>query len=90
VGVAELLVSHDRPASPPIEFGSPEGYDQPLVIDATEGLAAEIVLSCPEDIRGIAIKPDGRLLVTLLAGMAEVDLEAESARWVQGCTHTGR
>jgi hypothetical protein len=90
VGVAELLASHDRPARPPIEFGAPEGYDQPLVMDASEGLAAEILLSCPEDIRGIAIKPDGRLLVTLLAGMAEVDLEAQSARWVQGPTWMDR
>jgi Holliday junction resolvase-like predicted endonuclease len=90
VGVAELLTSHDRPASPPIEFGSPEGYDQPLVISAIEGLAAEIVLTCPEKIRGIAIKPNGRLLVTLLAGMAEVDLKAQSARWVQGPTWMDR
>jgi hypothetical protein len=51
---------------------------------------SEIVLSCPEDIRGIAVKPDGRLLLTLLAGMAEVDLEAQGARWVQGPTWMDR
>jgi Holliday junction resolvase-like predicted endonuclease len=90
VSVVELLASHDRPGGPPIGFGPPEGYDQPLVIDAAEGLAAEIVLYCPEDIRGIAVKPDGRLLVALLAGMAEVDLEARSARWVQGPTWMDR
>jgi Holliday junction resolvase-like predicted endonuclease len=90
VGVAELLASHDQPAQPPIRFGPPEGYDPPLVTYAGEGLAAEIVLSCPEDIRGIAVKPDGRLLLTLLAGMAEVDLEAQGARWVQGPTWMDR
>jgi hypothetical protein len=67
-----------------------ERYDQPLVSYAAEGLAAEIVLSCPEEIRGIAVKPDGRLLVTLLAGMAEVDLDTRSARWVPGPTGMDR
>ena len=48
------------------------------------------MLSCQEDIRGIAVKLDGRLLLTLLAGMAEVDLEGQSARWVQGPTWMDR
>jgi Restriction endonuclease len=90
VGVAELLASHDRPAEPPIGFGPPEGYDQPLVSYAADGLSAEIVVHSPEDIRGIAVKPDGRLLVTLLAGMAEVDLETRKARWVQRLTWIDR
>jgi Holliday junction resolvase-like predicted endonuclease len=90
VGVAELLASHDRPAEPPIGFGPPESYDQPLIIYAAEERAAEIVLHCPEEIRGIAVEPDGRLLVTLPAGMAEVDLEARSARWAQGPTWMDR
>jgi hypothetical protein len=90
VGVAELLASHDRQAEPRIGFGPPDGYDQPLVGFAGEGLGGEIVLHSPEDIRGIAVKPDGRLLVSLLAGMAEVDLEARRTRWVLGLTCTAR
>jgi hypothetical protein len=86
VGVTGLLASHDRPAEPPIGFGPPEGYNQQLVGYAAEGLVAEIVVHCPEDIRGITVKPDGRLLATLRAGMVEVDLKARSARWVQGLT----
>jgi Holliday junction resolvase-like predicted endonuclease len=45
VGVAELLASHDRQAEPRIGIGPPDGYDQPLVGFAGEGLGGEIVLA---------------------------------------------
>jgi hypothetical protein len=36
------------------------------------------------------VDPDWRLLVTLLAGMAEVDLQAQTARWVLSLTWIDR
>jgi Restriction endonuclease len=93
VPLTNLVVPHDTPPLPGLAAGGPP--DQALVaIETAPGVRAEVVLHGTEPretiFDGVAVDPDGRLLLTTPGGIVRADLDAGDLDWavpVPGCRH---
>lgn len=94
VQLTDLVVPNDTPSLPALALGSPLDHPVPVVIETAPGVQAEVVLhgveTCETVVDGVAVGPDGRLLLTMPAGIAQVDLGTGSVDWavpIPGCRH---
>jgi len=88
--VSTLLYSHDRSSQPPIQFGPLPDYTQELVEKCHAEVTARIALHSSEEIRGVAIRDEANLLVSIRSGLVNVDLEKRQARWILGLSSIAR
>jgi hypothetical protein len=74
VALKDLLVPPGEPALPALALGPEPDHPVPVVTETAPSVRAEVVLhgSQPSEttVDGIAVDPDGRLLLTMPAGMA--------------------
>jgi len=93
VQLTDLVLPHDTPPLPRLAAGSPP--DQaPVVIETAPGVQAEVVLHGTEPSQavfdGVAVDPDGQLLLTTPAGIVRANLNVGALGWavpVPGCQH---
>jgi hypothetical protein len=92
VAVKDLLLPPEEPALPALALGAEPDNPVPVVTNTAPGIRAEIVLhgsqSSETTVDGIAVDPDGRLLLTMSAGIARVDLCTGQLDWavpIPGC-----
>jgi hypothetical protein len=79
--ISALMTPSDLPGRPPVRFGPPPRYTQRVVGAPSDGVAADIVLHSPEEIRGIAVSLDGHLLIAFPDGLADVDIAHQTSTW---------
>jgi hypothetical protein len=81
----ELIVPPEEPAPPALALGAESDHPVPVVTETGPGVRAEVLLhgSQPSEttVDGIAVDPDGRLLLTMPAGIARVDLRTGRLDW---------
>ena len=92
VALQDLIVPPDEPALPALVLGAEPDHPVPVVTETAPSVRAEVVLhgSQPSEttVDGIAVDPDGRLLLTMPAGIARVDLSTGRLDWavpIPGC-----
>jgi hypothetical protein len=91
-GLAGLVVPPDDAALPALALGSPPEQEVPVVTETAPGVQAEVVLHgiqpSATTVDGVAVGPDGRLLLTMPDGIARVDLDTGVTDWavpIPGC-----
>jgi hypothetical protein len=94
VQLTDLVVPHDTPSLPALALGSPPDHPVPVVIETVSGVQAEVLLhgveTCETVVDGVAVDPDGRLLLTMPAGIAQANLGTGSVDWavpIPSCRH---
>jgi Restriction endonuclease len=92
VALGDLIVPEEQPALPALSLGAEPGHPVPVVTETQPGVRAEVVLHGDQPfettVDGIAVDLDGRLLLTMPAGIARVDLGTGRLDWavpVPGC-----
>jgi Holliday junction resolvase-like predicted endonuclease len=92
MAVKDLVVPPDKVELPALALGAEPDQRVPVVTETAPGVQAKVVLhgtqALDTTVDGIAVDPDGRLLLTMPGGIARVDLGTSRLDWavpIPGC-----
>lgn len=90
--LSDLIVPGDSAPLPALALGAPADHPFPIVAETAPGVQAEAVLhgtpAWGTSVDGLAVHPDGRLLLTTLSGVVGADLGTGALTWavpIPGC-----